>query len=627
MPMTPESAQKPFLTAPQLDRFWQRGVMASMVGIVYFVMCVTEVPRVRFLTELKFTAFDFGLVAGLGSFAVVFQVLAGVLANRLERRKPLWMFLCIGHRVLFALVVAAPLLFLDERVRVWWIIGVLFLHDSMNQLSGPLWLSWMADLVPADQMNRRWAQRQRAVTISVIGTAALAALVMGYFERQHQVVLGFALIATVGIIAGVADIILFSRVPEPPTVRHSGGSLWSMLAQPLRDPHYRPFVVFGLVWHFTMMLAGPFFMIYFVKSLQIPVFTAQMLNVCAYVGVVLASGFWAAASDTYGHRAVMQAVLILKSVSLLGIVLTPPQPHWYVPCLAVMLFLDGVLNAGINLAWQGIMFQASPRRNRAMYIGTVNFLCVGLAGAVAPVLSGRIINGMEGMVLPVGIYAFNAYHLMFVVSILSRFWAFRLARKLPSVRQVPLGVMFRQLWSMEMPAVLWNMRRLRTARGPLGRVRAARRLGELRAPIAVSALIPALMDENQTVREAVAQALGRVGTADAAEPLALALTDPALGIQSPAARALGRIGGYTSLHALLLNLRSLEPRALEHTVEALGRIGDEAAILPLICLLDECDNAAMCERIARALSRITRGTPPNEIIDMMGRFPRGQGKM
>ncbi|PKO16038.1 hypothetical protein CVU37_11835 [candidate division BRC1 bacterium HGW-BRC1-1] len=625
--MTPRPSPKFPLSPPELDHYWRRGVTASMIGIVYFVLCITEVPRIRFLTELKFSAFDFGLVAGLGSLAVVFQVISGFLANRIKHRKPLWWGLALGHRLLFSLVVATPLLFSGDQTRIWWIIGVLFIHDAMNQMSGPLWLSWMADLVPTEQMNRRWAQRQRAITVSTIIAAVGAALLMGYFETRGQVILGFTVIAAVGIIAGIIDLVLFARIPEPPATPHQGESLWTAIAQPLRDPSYRPFVVWGFVWFFTMMLAGPFFMIYFVKSLQMPVFTAQMLNVSAYLGVVLTSGFWAAMMDTYGYRVIMRLVLVLKSITLMGIVLTPPQPEWYVPCLTIVLFLDGTLNGALNLAWQGIMFQASPRRNRAMYIGTVNFLCIGIAGAVAPVLSGRIISAMEGWVWAIGIYAFNAYHLMFVVSIIGRFGAFHLAKTLPSARMIPMRVMLKQLYKVNLPLLNWHMFRLRAARSEVARVRAARRLGEMRAPLAISALIPSLFDESHTVREASAQALGRIGTTDAAESLARVLTDHTLDIQSPVARALGRIGDFTSLHALLTNLQRLDRRALMHTIEALGRIRDEAAILPLICLLDECDDPDLAEKIALALSRISRDTPPREIIDLMGRFPRGQGKM
>ncbi len=612
------------MSPADLDRFWRRGVMASMIGVLYSVWCITEPPRVKYLTDLGFTAFHFGVIAGMGSLAVVFQVVSGMLASRIARRKPWWMAITITHRLLFSTVLITPWFFADERTRVWWIVGIFFLHDALAHTSAPLWLSWMADLLPTEEMNRRWASRQRAVTISTVVAALVGGVVMGQFEKANQVILGFTIISLMGIAAGVADVLLFWKIPEPPNVRPHASSLREMLTQPLRDPRYRAFVKFGIYWHATMMIAGPFFQIYFIKSLKLPVFTAQMLNVCSFAGTVLSSGLWGILCDTYGHRAVMRLTLVLKSVTLLAITFTPPVPGIVVPGLAVALFFDGVLNAGIGLAWQGIMLNSSPRRNRAMYIGAVNFLCVGVAGFLAPILSGRIIFDLNarGVQLPVGPYVFNAYHLMFVASVLLRGFAMRAARHLPSEKAIEPAVMLRHLVRVNVMGILWDSRRAKGGASELGRVRAARRLGERRSPLGIPALIDALRDPSATVREAAASALGRIGTADAAAPLARVLTDPELGLQSPAARALGQIGSTESLQALLANLRRLDPRALRHTVDALARIGDSAAILPLICLLDEHPDPQLRQRIATALSRITRANTPQEIMELLGPEPR-----
>ena len=76
-------------THPDLKRHWRTVTVAGFLGMTYFSTCIFGAPRTKFLVELNATELDFGLLAGLGSLSLVFQLFAGVLANRLRRRKPL----------------------------------------------------------------------------------------------------------------------------------------------------------------------------------------------------------------------------------------------------------------------------------------------------------------------------------------------------------------------------------------------------------------------------------------------------------------------------------------------------------------------------------------------------------
>jgi MFS family permease len=587
-----------------------------MVGISYFAFCILEVPRVRYLTELGATAFDFGVIASLASLVIVFQVVSGMLTARIRRRKPVWMAVCISHRLLFALVLAAPFLFEDQRWRIWWIIGVLFVHDALAQLSAPMWLSWMADLLPPDSLNRMWGVRLRAVTAAQVAASVIAALVIGYFEGRDQVILGFTILAAVGILAGVADILLFIPVPEPPNECPPDPRVWKVISQPLRDRTYRPFFVFMLYWHFAMMLAAPFFTVYMISSLRMPALQAQLINTGVLVGQMLASPFWGHFCDVYGVRPAIQLSLTLKTFTIFGFIVVPPIPAVYHPAFAVILVLDGMMNAGLALGMQGAMLQASPRQNRAMYIATVNFLAVGLAGIVSPLVGGTLIDLAPGAVWPAGAWQFNFYHVVFALSVLVRLGAIPLAARIPSHRNISTGDALRDLLRVNPITVLILMRRLRTSRNEAVRARAARRLGELRPVLAVSTLIGALRDPSRPVRHAAATALGRIGTAEATASLAGALVDARSGVHTPAALALGRIGSFEALRALLANLTRPDPTALRGTIDALARAGDTSAILPLICLMDEVTDLELRHRIAAALSRLSEAGPPHVIMAM-----------
>jgi MFS family permease len=572
-------------------------------------------PRIKYLTELQATAFDFGLIAGIGAFALSFQLVGSVISNRLSRRKPVWMVVAILHRLLYAGLLAAPFLFTDSKHRLWWIIAFVLLHDALAHVSVPLWLSWMADLVPRNSMSLHWARRQKFITAANTVFMVLVAFGFDYFEKNGQVILGYNLLAIAGIILGVADIVMFAGVPEPPHEPLRGGRFVETLVQPLKDPQFRPFLVFMAYWHFTIFLAAPFFGVFMIEELKMSVKTVQLLGVAGALGVVVASNYWGLLCDTFGFRRTMEIIAFGKIFAPLIFVLTPPDPRFGIPFLAVMMFVDGLLNAGMTLAPQGVMLKSTPKRNRTMYIAVVNFLSVGTMAAIAPILAGKIIDLLNHLgSVGFGPYRFGGYHWVFLASVVLRFGSVPLARRIHETKEISLDAVLREIRSLKSYRAAGLILRLQESPRESVRLRSARRLGELQSPLAINPLVESLQDPSTSVRNAAANSLGRIGMADAAEPLARALFDRDSGIHARAARALGRIGGPDSLRALLQNLRHGDPRVLRVTVDSLGRIGDAAAMVPLICLFHDYEDSALRERIAKALGRISTTESTDEVL-------------
>ncbi|MFC1601849.1 hypothetical protein ACFL34_05815, partial [Candidatus Sumerlaeota bacterium] len=252
----------------QMRRAWRTVTWAGLLGSSYYLLCIAGAPFIKFLTELKATAFDFGLIAGLGAFALALQLVGAVIGSRLTRRKPLWMVLVIAHRLLFLGVLLAPLLFVGERLRIWWIILFLFLHDALAQVTVPMFLSWMADLLPHETMTRHWASRQRFITLANVLLMIALAIGFHFFEVRGQVIGGFMIIAGIGIVLGVADILMFYWVPEPSNERAPSSGFKEILAQPLRDVEYRSFLIFVGYWHLGIFIAAPFMGLYMIDQLH-----------------------------------------------------------------------------------------------------------------------------------------------------------------------------------------------------------------------------------------------------------------------------------------------------------------------------------------------------------------------
>ncbi|HPK03334.1 MAG TPA: MFS transporter [Candidatus Sumerlaeota bacterium] len=605
------------LSPTQFRQTWRVVTWAGMFGAAYYTLCVTGAPRVKFLTEIGASPFHFGLIATIGSLAILFQLFGGLLTNHVSRRKPVWMAVALTHRLIFAGVLAAPLLFDSTGGRILCVMIVLALHDGIAQLGAPMWLTWMSDLVPADAMNRHWGGRQRVTTLSIILTSILIVFAFDYFESSGRIILGFMLIGGLGIAVGVADVLLFLKVPEPPNEYDLSRRFHEILLQPLLDRRYRAFVLFSAYYWFSVMVAWPFFTLYMVDFLGVSSRMTQLILAAGPLGILLATRFWGLMCDNYGQRPVLQLTIIGKTLFPLAFILAPPNEAAAITILAMAMFLDGLIDGGVLLALQGIMLKHSPRLNRSMYVAATQFFSLGVAGGIAPLLAGWGIDAMQGRTVQAGPYLLGGFHLAFLISLLMRLGAFYLAAKLNEPLAMPLGKLLRHMLTFKLLRVSRLLWTLSEAEEADRRVEAARKLGELRSPLAIRDLIHALDDPAAAVREAAGDALTRIAAAETTGPLAEALINPTSPIRPQAARLLGRIGDLDSMKALLTSLEDVDPAVLGEVVDALGQIGDWSAILPLIMLYDRVEDPDLSHRIVDAMMRLSESESEEETLALL----------
>ncbi|HEY7356298.1 MAG TPA: HEAT repeat domain-containing protein [Ktedonobacterales bacterium] len=140
------------------------------------------------------------------------------------------------------------------------------------------------------------------------------------------------------------------------------------------------------------------------------------------------------------------------------------------------------------------------------------------------------------------------------------------------------------------------------------RAAAAWALGMLRSPVALKPLARALGDASKAVRQQVAEALGQVGDPITFDLLLDALTDveEALEVRAAAARALGQLHLPQALTVFQELLYAPQPALRMAAVEALGHLGFGRAYRLLTPLLWHDPDRAVRHAAARALARLAQ---------------------
>ena len=391
-------------------------VLSGFFGSLYAVG-VNSPAATDFFRELGATEFQFGLISGLPLVMILMQFVGAAVLNRVARRKPIFVGLALTYRLLYLGVAFLPLALRRSAPQAVMpvVIVLLALIAAASHFASPFCFSWVADLVPRRVMNRVWGWRQRVAfvgwTLAYLGVTWLLYSQPGPTTRLYPLLVAGALAA------GAVDILLYLRLPDPPNAIVRDRNLWHNLLEPARDPLFKRFIAYACFWEMALQFGSVFLIVYSLKILKLPPYLVMLYWSLQGIGNAIASGFWGQMADRFGHRPVLRICVGYKPMLFLGYLLvTPDNMYWLIPLL---LFPDGLVNAGYGLANQGYLLTMSPQRNRSMFIAAQTGLA-GICGGLSVIVSGALLERMEGFSVSFWGRTWINYHVIFAVCALLR---------------------------------------------------------------------------------------------------------------------------------------------------------------------------------------------------------------
>ena len=173
----------------------------------------------------------------------------------------------------------------------------------------PVWVSWMADLVPGRIRGRYFSRRsQLGQLIGVIVT-----LLMGFVLDRAEARGADWLLKIVcgalgmGAIYGAIDFLLFVKVPDVQRVKPDPTvNLAAMLRQPLRDRNFRRFLGFTTTLAFATGYIGQFVWLYLFDIVKASNTQANAMLVFGPLVILMLSGpLWGRVIDRFGRKPVL----------------------------------------------------------------------------------------------------------------------------------------------------------------------------------------------------------------------------------------------------------------------------------------------------------------------------------
>lgn len=377
--------------APDLRRSLRLVVLSWMVGVVWMSI-TTGAALTRFAQALEMPKFGFGLLAAIPFAGALAQLPGGWLVERYGRHRLLLVAGAMVHRLLWMVVALLPWIPIPEPK--WpWFLAVAFASSLLGHATYPVWVSWMAWLVPQRIRGRYFSRRtQFSQAVNLLTTLAMALILDWAASRGPGFLLPTVSLAFVlAALFGAADLLFFIPVPTPPPPpAHHRVDLWQMVVRPLRDSNFRRFLRFTATLTFATGYIGPFVWLYLFDVVRMTNLRATVM-LMAVPGLVtmVAYPVWGRLIDRLGRKPVLVAgsALIVHGAIVWAFI---TRDHWvvaYLLCMVATFAWPGVELANFNVLLG--MAETTGTRYATAHVA-INSMVVALTGILSGLFGGYI---------------------------------------------------------------------------------------------------------------------------------------------------------------------------------------------------------------------------------------------
>lgn len=346
---------------------------------------------VAFALLMGATNFQIGLLASLPTVVNIFQLISIWLVRRYNNRRAISVYCSVLARVPL-IIIGGITLFNASSAQTNTVIFFLAFFYLFGSIAGPSWNSWMKDFIPENSLGAFFSKRTRYTqTINAIFSIC-AALFIDYIKKYYPS-LQLQTYSYMFIIAGcigLVGVIFLSRTPEPAS-QISTENIFKLLRRPLRDGNFRNLLIFNSAWVFSLNIAIPFFSVYMMTTLGLPVSYVIAFGILSQVCTIFTVSLWGAFSDRYSNKTIIAIcgplyILCIIAWSFVGI-----YSHQYANLILIALIsiFSGISTAGINLSLTNIGLKLAPKDSAIVYLSAKNII-TAVFSSVAPLLGGYL---------------------------------------------------------------------------------------------------------------------------------------------------------------------------------------------------------------------------------------------
>lgn len=415
----------------------REGIFATVHGTV-----TTGAFLTGFALLLGANDFQIALLMSIPLLAQVMNIFSVHAIEHFSRRKWIAGIFSVTGRSLWALLAIIPLISSLKIHAIFLTIIVFGISSALLSFSSTPWLSWMADLVPANIRGRYFGKRNMVMGIITMSASIGAGRILDYYKLRNSLEVGYFIVLLVAVICGIIAFIFLTKQPEPPYQKMPSYNFVSYVLQPFQVGRFRRLLYFFLFFIFAMGISSSYFPVYLLKTLKWSFSNLALLSIGSSIMTLITQPLWGRIIDRVGNKPVITiTVLGLLPLPVLYLIATP-QFSWFI--WFDMVF-TGIFWAGFNLVMFNMLIYTMPQQGRPAFLA-VQAALAGVTNFIAMIIGGFLAQMLSSITFSISGYTFINYHFLFFATLALRIMSIPLINRMEEPEAKPVGVVIRRLF-------------------------------------------------------------------------------------------------------------------------------------------------------------------------------------
>jgi len=316
----------------------------------------------------------------------------------------------------------------------------------------------MKDLIPEKMLGDYFSRRSRYTQILNIVLSISLALILDFIKNFYQEfeLNAYAIFFIIAGIIGIMGGFLLSKAPEPQSYL-SNANIVALFKQPLKNDNFRRLLIFNSMWVLALNIATPFFIVFMMKSMGLPISYIIILGTISQLFSVLTLRMWGTLSDRYSNKSIISLSAPIYILCIIAWCFVGIYSHYFlnIALLALIHIFSGIATAGINLSTANIGIKLAPKEDAIVYLSVKNivtavFASIGplIGGILADFFSDRkltIFAQWESPLFPktIRLVSLHEWTFLFLIGAIIAFFSLNLLNRVKEVGEVHKGVVKR----------------------------------------------------------------------------------------------------------------------------------------------------------------------------------------
>ena len=302
---------------------------------------------------------------------IVAQLVSIKLLQWFPNRKALITAGTIGQAFAWIPIVLLPLLL--PQWGPWLLVGGAAAYFASAHFTTPAWNSLITDWLGQHERGAYFARRAQIIAILSFFALCGAGWVLSVWQDYTDAWWGFVVIFALAGSARILSALALSPVQDVHQTAHQEAQQgFRGFFRQNMTKDFRRFLLFSGLMHASVLIAGPFFVLYILQDIHLSYFGYGGWLAAGLLGQLLTLHAWGQFGDRFGNKALLSITgFTVPILPMLYLVSTN------VGFLLAVNFLGGVIWAGLALGLQNYVFDSVRPEDRAKAIAlysTVNVI-------------------------------------------------------------------------------------------------------------------------------------------------------------------------------------------------------------------------------------------------------------